>query len=148
MRLPLEILLVEDNPQEAELTIRALKTRTLANHVVHVQDGQQALDFLFGTGSYAGSAAYELPKVVLLDLKLPKLDGIEVLRQMRADKRTRLVPVVVLTSSRQDRDVIEAYQLGANSYIVKPVDFENFLEVISNMVTYWLLINQLPSLKL
>jgi two-component system response regulator len=147
MRIPLEILLVEDNPQEAELTIRALKTRTLANHIVHVQDGQQAIDFLFGAGSYAGSDTYEMPKVVLLDLKLPKLDGIEVLRQMRADKRTQLVPVVVLTSSRQDRDVIEAYQLGANSYIVKPVDFENFLEVISNMVTYWLLINQLPSLK-
>jgi CheY-like chemotaxis protein len=147
MKSPLEILLVEDNPQEAELTIRALKKRTLANHFVHVHDGQEALDFLFGKGPYKERDVRELPKVVLLDLKLPKLDGIEVLRQMRANKHTRLVPVVVLTSSREDRDVIEAYQLGANSYIVKPVDFEKFLEVVSNMITYWLLLNELPSLK-
>lgn len=148
MKSPLEILLVEDNPQEAELTIRALKKRTLANHFVHVHDGQEAIDFLFGTGCYAGRDVRELPKVVLLDLKLPKLDGIEVLRRLRANEQTRLVPVVVLTSSREDRDVIEAYQLGANSYIVKPVDFEKFLEVVSNMITYWLLLNELPSLKL
>jgi CheY-like chemotaxis protein len=147
MKAPLEILLVEDNPQEAELTIRALKKRTLANHFVHVHDGQEAIDFIFNRGTYKGTEAYEMPKVVLLDLKLPKLDGIEVLRQLRADERTRLVPVVVLTSSREDRDVIEAYQLGANSYIVKPVDFEKFLEVVSNMITYWLLLNELPSLK-
>ena len=147
MKSPLEILLVEDNPQEAELTIRALKKRTLANHFVHVHDGQEALDFLFGKGPYKERDVRELPKVVLLDLKLPKLDGIEVLRQLRANKHTRLVPVVVLTSSREDRDVIEAYQLGANSYIVKPVDFEKFLEVVSNMITYWLLLNELPSLK-
>lgn len=147
MKTPLEILLVEDNPQEAELTIRALKKRTFANHFVHVHDGQEALDFLFGKGPYKERDVRELPKVVLLDLKLPKLDGIEVLRQMRANKHTKLVPVVVLTSSREDRDVIEAYQLGANSYIVKPVDFEKFLEVVSNMITYWLLLNELPSLK-
>jgi CheY-like chemotaxis protein len=147
MKAPLEILLVEDNPQEAELTIRALKKRTLANHFVHVHDGQEAVDFIFNRGRYTGTEAYEMPKVVLLDLKLPKLDGLEVLRQIRADERTRLMPVVVLTSSREDRDVVEAYALGANSYIVKPVDFEKFLEVVSNMITYWLLLNELPSLK-
>jgi CheY-like chemotaxis protein len=147
MKAPLEILLVEDNPQEAELTIRALRKRTLANHFVHVHDGQEAVDFIFNRGRYKGVEAYEMPKVVLLDLKLPKLDGLEVLRQIRADERTRLMPVVVLTSSRQDRDVIEAYALGANSYIVKPVDFEKFLEVVSNMITYWLVLNELPSLK-
>jgi two-component system response regulator len=147
MKAPLEILLVEDNPQEAELTIRALKKRTLANHFVHVHDGQEAVDFIFNRGRYQGTEAYEMPKVVLLDLKLPKLDGLEVLRQIRKDERTRLMPVVVLTSSREDRDVVEAYALGANSYIVKPVDFEKFLEVVSNMITYWLLLNELPSLK-
>ncbi len=147
MKTPLEILLVEDNPQEAELTIRALKKRTLANHFVHVHDGQEAIDFIFNRGRYKETESYEMPKVVLLDLKLPKLDGLEVLRQLRADERTRPVPVVVLTSSREDRDVVEAYQLGANSYIVKPVDYEKFLEVVSNMVTYWLLLNELPSLK-
>lgn len=147
MKTPLEILLVEDNPQEAELTIRALKKRTLANHFVHVHDGQEAIDFIFNRGRYKGTESYEMPKVVLLDLKLPKLDGLEVIRQLRADERTRPVPVVVLTSSREDRDVVEAYQLGANSYIVKPVDYEKFLEVVSNMVTYWLLLNELPSLK-
>lgn len=147
MKNPLEILLVEDNPQEAELTIRALKKRTLANHFVHVHDGQEALDFLFGKGNYKDRDVRELPKVVLLDWKLPRLDGIEVLRQLRSSKQTKLIPVVVLTSSSEERDVIEAYQLGANSYIVKPVDFEKFLEVVSNMITYWLLLNQLPSLK-
>ena len=147
MNTPLEILLVEDNPQDAELTIRAFKKRTLANHFVHVHDGQEALDFLFCEGTYKGRDAREMPKVILLDLKLGKLDGIDVLRQLRVDKRTKSVPVVVLTSSREERDVIEAYQLGANSYIVKPVDYENFLEVVSNMITYWLLINELPSLK-
>jgi len=147
MTHPLEILLVEDNPQEAELTIRALKKRTLANHFIHVHDGQEAIDFLFGTGTYHHRDVLEQPKVILLDLKLPKLDGIEVLRQLRADDRTKLIPVVMLTSSSQDRDVIEAYQLGANSYIVKPVDFEKFLEVVSNIITYWLLLNELPKLK-
>jgi two-component system, response regulator len=147
MKAPLEILLVEDNPQEAELTIRALKKKTLANHFVHVHDGQEAVDFIFNRGQYKGSKAYEMPKVILLDLKLPKLDGLEVLRQIRLDQRTKVIPVVILTSSQQDRDLIEAYALGANSYIVKPVDFEKFLEVVSNMVTYWLVLNELPSLK-
>ncbi len=145
MNAPIEILLVEDNPQDAELTIRALKKRHLANHLIHVSDGQEALDFLFGTGAYVGRNVNHLPKVVLLDLKLPKLDGIEVLRQLRGDERTRLVPVVVLTSSREDRDVVETYQLGANSFIVKPVDFEKFSEAVSNLGLYWLLLNEPPA---
>ena len=144
MNNELQILLVEDNPADAELTIRALKKRNLANHLVHVIDGQAALDFLFGTGAYAGRAIEHLPKVVLLDLKLPKVDGIEVLRQLRANERTKLLPVVVLTSSREDRDVIETYKLGANSYIVKPVEFENFSEAVSNLGLYWILLNEPP----
>jgi len=147
MNTPLEILLVEDNPQDAELTIRALKKRHLANHLIHVSDGQEALDFLFGTGIHQGRDVNHLPKVVLLDLKLPKLDGIEVLSRLRADPRTCLLPVVVLTSSREDRDVIETYKLGANSYIVKPVDFEKFSEAVSNLGLYWLLLNEAPILN-
>jgi two-component system response regulator len=144
MNVQLEILLVEDNSNDAELAIRALKKRNLANRVIHVQDGQSALDFLFGSGTYTGRNVNQQPKVVLLDLKLPKLNGIEVLRRIRADERTKLLPVVMLTSSREDRDVINAYQLGANSYIVKPVDFENFSEAVSNLGLYWLLLNEPP----
>ena len=144
MNNQLEILLVEDNPHDAELTIRALKKRNLANKLVHVADGQEALDFLFANGAHAGRDVSDQPKVVLLDLKLPKVDGIEVLRQLRADARTRLLPVVVLTSSREDRDVVESYQLGANSYIVKPVEFENFSEAVSKLGLYWLLMNEPP----
>lgn len=144
MNNPPEILLVEDNPHDAELTIRALKKRNLANHLVHVPDGQAALDFLFCTGAHEGRDVQQRPKVVLLDLKLPKVDGIEVLRQLRADERTRLLPVVVLTSSREERDILETYQLGANSYIVKPVEFENFSEAVSNLGLYWLLLNEPP----
>ncbi len=144
MSKPLEILLVEDNPHDAELAIRALKKRNLANNLVHVSDGQTALDFLFGTGTYAGRDDHHQPKVVLLDLKLPKVDGIEVLRQLRADDRTKLLPVVVLTSSREERDIVESYKLGANSYIVKPVEFENFSEAISNLGLYWLVLNEAP----
>jgi CheY-like chemotaxis protein len=147
MNNELEILLVEDNPTDAELTIRALKKHRLANHLIHVTDGQEALDFFFGTGHYAGRDVTEQPKVVLLDLKLPKVGGIEVLRQLRADERTKLVPVVVLTSSHEDRDVIETYNLGANSYIVKPVEFENFSQAVSNMGMYWLLLNEPPIRK-
>ena len=144
MNTPLEILLVEDNLQDAELTIRALRKRNLANHLIHVSDGQEALDFLFGSGTYQGRDVNLLPKVVLLDLKLPKLDGIDVLRRLRADPRTCLLPVVVLTSSREDRDVVETYKLGANSYIVKPVDFEKFSEAVSRLGLYWLLLNESP----
>ena len=147
MNTPLEILLVEDNPNDAELAIRALKKRHLANHLVHVSDGQEALDFLFGSGAYEGRDVLHQPKVLLLDLKLPKVSGIEVLRRIREDDRTKLLPVVVLTSSHEDRDVIESYALGANSYIVKPVDFENFSEAVSNLGLYWLLLNEPPILK-
>jgi len=146
MNPPLDILLVEDNPHDAELTIRTLSKHHLSNHLLLVADGQAALDFLFGTGAHAGRDCRQLPKVVLLDLKLPKLDGLEVLRQLRADERTRQLPVVVLTSSREDCDVIRAYQLGANSYIVKPVDFERFSETVSQIGLYWLLLNVPPVL--
>ena len=137
----LEILLVEDNPHDAELIVRALQRHDLAQHLVHVPDGQAALDFLFGTGAYTGRDVRQRPKVVLLDLKLPKMDGIEVLRRIRADERTKQVPVVVLTSSREVRDVSSAYQLGANSFIVKPVEFETFLNVISETGLYWVKMN-------
>ncbi len=147
MNKPPDILLVEDNLNDAELTIRALRKRNLANHLVHVTDGQQALDFLFGAGDYAGRPIDGPPKVVLLDLKLPKIDGIEVLRRIRADPRTRLIPVVVMTSSREDRDVIESYNLGANSYVVKPVEFGNFSEAVCNLGLYWLLLNEPPVRK-
>ena len=144
MNNELEILLVEDNPTDAELTIRALKKHHLANHLVHVADGQEALDFLFGAGEHEGRDVMKLPKVVLLDLKLPKVGGIEVLRQLRADERTKRVPVVILTSSHEDKDVIDTYDLGANSYIVKPVEFENFSEAVSRLGLYWLLLNEPP----
>ena len=142
--LQVEILLVEDSPTDAELTIRALKKRNLANTLVHVTDGQAALDFLFATGPYADRTNDAQPKVVMLDLKLPKVSGIEVLRQLRANERTKLIPVVIMTASNEDRDVIESYQLGANSYVVKPVEFENFAQAVSNLGFYWLLLNQPP----
>jgi CheY-like chemotaxis protein len=144
MSKPLQILLVEDNPHDAELAIRALKKRDLANRIAHVIDGREALDFLFATGAHEGRDLQEQPKVVLLDLKLPKVDGIEVLRQLRTDERTKLLPIVVLTSSREDRDLTDAYQLGANSYIVKPVDFETFSEAVSSVGQYWLRLNETP----
>jgi CheY-like chemotaxis protein len=143
----MEILLVEDNPYDAELTIHALKKRNLANHLLHVADGQAALDYLFGTGPYEGRDVHHQPKVVLLDLKLPKVDGIEVLRRLRADERTKLVPVVILTSSHEDRDMLASYELGANSYTVKPVEFENFSEAVSKLGLFWLLVNEAPTWK-
>lgn len=138
-----EILLVEDNPFDAELTIRALKSRNLANRLIHVSDGQAALDYLFGAGTDTGSTScsHEALKVVLLDLKLPKVDGLDVLRQIRANPHTRMLPVVVLTSSREERDIIETYHLGANSYIVKPVDFDKFSEAVSSLGLYWCVLN-------
>lgn len=145
MKTQLEILLVEDNPQDAELAIRALKKHMPVSHLLHVSDGQEALDFLF---NHTSDDAPKPPKVVLLDLKLPKVGGLEVLREIRANEHTKLLPVVVLTSSREDSDVAEAYRLGVNSFIVKPVDFENFLEVVSNMGSYWINLNQAPLLKL
>lgn len=143
----MEILLVEDNPYDAELTIRALKKRNLANHLLHVSDGQAALDYLFGTGAYEGRDVHHQPKVVLLDLKLPKVDGMEVLRRLRADERTKLVPVVILTSSHEDRDLLTSYEYGANSYTVKPVEFENFSEAVSKLGLFWLLVNEAPTWK-
>ena len=144
MNRKLEILLVEDSPHDAELAVRALAKCKLANNLVHVEDGQAALDFLFGNGAYEGRDVRKQPKIIFLDLKLPKVDGLAVLRQLRADERTKRVPVVVLSSSREDRDVAEAYRLHANSYVVKPVDFEKFFEVVSELGRYWLTLNQTP----
>ena len=139
-----EILLVEDNPQDAEMTMRALKKHHLANNVLHVKDGAEALAFIFGTAPYAERVPGNGPKVVLLDLKLPKVDGLEVLKKLKADPRTQMVPVVVMTSSREERDLIDSYKLGVNSYIVKPVEFDKFVESVKNLGLYWLLVNQTP----
>lgn len=139
-----EILLVEDNPTDAELATLALKERGLANNLVWVKDGAEALDFFFATGAYANRQIENTPKVVLLDLRLPKVDGLEVLRRIKADDRTKNIPVAVLTSSKEDRDVIASYQLGVNSYISKPVDFDEFTKVVSELGYYWLLINRPP----
>lgn len=139
-----EILLVEDNPYDAELTLRALKKHNLANQIVHVLDGAEALDFIFATGAYSHRKIENVPRVVLLDLKLPKIDGIEVLRAIKSDDRTRQIPIVVLTSSAEDRDRVETYKLGVNSYIVKPVEFENFMKAVSEVGFYWLLLNRPP----
>ncbi len=139
-----DILLVEDNPRDAELTIRALKKNNLANLLITVEDGAEALDFLFCRGKYATRDGGHPPKVVLLDLKLPKISGLEVLRTLKQDEKTRTIPVVVVTSSREDPDVKTAYALGANSYVVKPVDFDAFAEAVSHLGLYWLLVNQPP----
>jgi two-component system response regulator len=139
-----EILLVEDNPNDVELTMRALQKQNLANKVYVVRDGAEALEFIFGTGAFATRKVENRPKVVLLDLKLPKIDGIEVLRRMKADERTKHTPVVMLTSSQEERDVIDTYNLGVNSYIVKPVDFSNFVHAVSELGVYWGLLNKLP----
>ncbi len=138
-----EILLVEDNAFDAELAIRALKGRNLANKLVHLTDGQAALDYLFGSDPQAREAVHcpETLKVVLLDLKLPKVDGLNVLRAIRSNPRTKMLPVVILTSSREESDVVETYHLGANSYIVKPVDFDKFSEAVSNLGLYWCVLN-------
>ena len=141
---PLDILLVEDDPQDAELTTRALKARNLANRIIIVEDGAEALDFLHARGRHQERNVGERPRVVLLDLKLPKLGGLEVLKEMKADSRTRTIPVVILTSSREDPDIAAAYALGANSYVVKPVDFDHFAEAVSKLGLYWLLVNQPP----
>jgi CheY-like chemotaxis protein len=141
---PVEILLVEDNPNDVELTLRALKKHNLTNFVQVVNDGAQALDYLFGSGVFSGQNKPPIPKVVFLDLKLPKVDGLEVLRRMRADKKTKLLPVVVLTSSKEEVDILESYKLGVNSYVVKPLDFDRFVEAVSELGLYWVLLNQAP----
>jgi CheY-like chemotaxis protein len=139
-----EILLVEDNPHDVEMTLRALKKHNLANKVQVVKDGAEALDYIFATGAYAERSIDDHPKVILLDLKLPKVDGMEVLRRIRADERTKCIPVVVLTSSQEERDIVESYKLGVNSYIVKPVDFDKFLSTVQELGLYWLLLNKPP----
>lgn len=141
------ILLVEDNPDDIELTLRALKKNNIKNEVKVVYDGAEALDFLFGTGKYSGRDLTNMPTVILLDLKLPKLDGLEVLRQLRANELTRLLPVVILTSSKQEQDIVNGYSLGVNSYVRKPVDFNQFAEAVSHLGLYWLLLNEAPPTK-
>ena len=141
-----EILLVEDNPNDVELTLRALKKNNLTNPIHVVHDGVEALEFVFCTGAYAGRKIENAPRLILLDLKLPKVDGKEVLQKIKADPRTRLIPVVVLTTSREERDIVETYQLGVNSYITKPVDFDQFTEAMRLLGMYWLLLNQPPKL--
>lgn len=138
------ILLVEDNEDDEKLTLRALKKKNVLNPVVVARDGQEALDYLFGTGIYAGRDVALMPSVVLLDLKLPKFDGLEVLRRVRSDSRTKRLPVVVLTSSKEEQDLVTSYDLGVNSYIRKPVDFEQFVEVAGALGLYWLLWNEPP----
>ena len=141
----IEILLVEDNPYDAELTIHELKNHHMANKLLHVRDGVEALEYIFGTGKFKSRDIAHTPKLVLLDIKMPKLNGIEVLQNIKSDPRTKSIPVVILTSSNQDPDIKKCYDLGANSYIVKPVNFEGFSVAIKNMGFYWLLLNQPPS---
>ncbi len=134
--IPVEVLLIEDNPEDAELTIRVLKKHNLANNLVHLQDGEAAIDFLFAEGSN------NVPRLILLDLKMPKVDGIEVLRKIKNDEQKKMIPVVMLTSSKEERDVIESYKLGVNAYVVKPVEFEKFVEAVAQLGLFWLLLNQ------
>lgn len=140
----IEILLVEDNPDDARLTLRALEKKNLANKVWHVKDGEEALQFLFHPESLANPPESNKPKVVFLDLKLPKVSGLEVLKEIRSQEKTRMIPVVVLTSSKEDKDIIESYKLGVNSYIVKPVDFDKFMAAIIDLGMYWVVLNEAP----
>ncbi len=139
------ILLIEDNSDDEALTLRALKKNNISNEIVIARDGVEALDFLFGTGAYASRVGGVLPQLILLDLKLPKLDGFEVLKRLRADPRTKLIPVVILTSSKEQQDIVNGYGLGANSYVRKPVDFLQFVESVRQLGLYWLVINEQPS---
>jgi two-component system response regulator len=142
-----EILLVEDNPQDLELALRALSKANLTNRIQVARDGAEALEFIFCEGAHAARKIDDPPKVVLLDLKLPKVDGLEVLRRVKADPRTHTIPIVVLTSSKERNDVVESYELGVNSYIVKPVNFDGFVAAVQQLETYWLLVNQPPELE-
>lgn len=142
MENEIEIVLVEDNPQDAELTIRALKKYNLSNKLIHLKDGVEALDFLFARGQYQGRNNDHIPKIILLDLKMPKINGLEVLREIKSDEKLRVIPVAVLTSSSEDPDIKECYRLGVNSYIVKPVAFSDFLSTVSELGLYWLLLNK------
>jgi two-component system response regulator len=138
------ILLVEDNPDDVELTLRAFKKNNIANNTVVVSDGAEALDYLFGKGAYADRDTSDIPRIILLDLKLPKLNGLQVLERLRANETTKLTPVVILTSSREEQDMIRGYKSGANSYVRKPVDFNQFVEAVRHIGLYWLLINETP----
>jgi len=140
-----EILLVEDNPTDAELTIEALREGKLANKLVWVKDGAEALDFIFARGAFSGRILNAPPKLIMLDLRLPKVDGLEVLKNLKGDARTRTIPVVILTSSKEERDVAQSYQLGVNSFVSKPVEFEDFAKVVTQLGCYWLLVNRAPS---
>jgi two-component system, response regulator len=140
-----EIILVEDNPSDAELTVRALRRSNIVNPLLHLQNGEEALEYFFAKNKYAFRNMQQLPKVVLLDLKMPKVDGLEVLRKLKSDERTKMIPVILLTSSKEDKDIIESYKLGVNSYIVKPVEFENFTKAVADIGLYWLLMNQPPN---
>ena len=142
MREHFDILFIEDNPHEAELTIRSLKKLHLANRIKHIDDGAEALDFIFGRTTHSNDENAIDPRLILLDLKLPKIDGLEVLRQIKSDERTKIIPVVVLTSSKEEKDVIESYKLGVNSYIVKPVNFESFGKAVAELGLYWMILNQ------
>lgn len=144
MNYEIEILLIEDNINDAELTIRALKKNNLANKLVHLKDGAEAIDFIFAEGNYSGRKVENIPKVILLDLKMPKVNGIEVLQKIKADERTKKIPVVILTSSKEDPDIQECYHLGVNSYVVKPVQFEEFVKAVSELGLYWMILNQPP----
>jgi CheY-like chemotaxis protein len=139
-----DILLVEDTPRDAELALRALKSRNLANKLLWVKDGAEALEFIFGRGTNSKRKVCGRPKVILLDSKLPKVDGLEVLEQLKANEESRIIPVVVLTSSREEQDIVRSYKMGVNSYIVKPVNFDNFAEAVAQLGLYWLLLNQPP----
>ena len=141
-----EILIVEDTPEDVELALRALRKANLTNKIQIVRDGAEAMEFIFAEGKHSGRKIEDGPKVVLLDLKLPKIDGMEVLRRIKSDPRTKTIPVVVLTSSKEQKDVVESYQLGVNSYIVKPVNFERFAQAVQDLGMYWLLLNQPPKL--
>jgi two-component system, response regulator len=140
-----EILFIEDNPHEAELAIRSLKQHNLVNNLKHIDDGEEAVDYIFQRGIYSGRQNSILPKLIILDLKLPKVDGLEILRQLKADDRTRKIPVVVLTSSQEEKDVVESYRLGVNSYIVKPVNFESFGKAVAELGLYWVILNHRPN---
>lgn len=137
-----EILLVEDNMSDAELTIRALNKAKIANSILHLKDGAEALDYLFAKGVYAERDLTKLPKVILLDIKMPKVDGIEVLRQLKANEHTKIIPVVIMTSSSEEKDIVSSYQLGVNSYVVKPVGFEGFAKAVAELGLYWMLLNK------
>lgn len=143
----IDIVLVEDNKADAELTIRALKKNRIANSLIHLNDGEEAIDFIFCRGAYEKRNIHDIPKLILLDIKMPKIDGIEVLRKIKSDDRTKIVPVVLLTSSKEEKDIVESYHLGVNSYIVKPVDFDSFVKAVSDLGLYWLLLNQPPNQK-